>query len=117
MGANPEFLQQYTKAREDQIDTLADEMLEIADNATNDFVEKAIKNGEVVIVADNELVNRSRLRIDTRKWIAERMKPKKYGAKTETVVTGEVKHVHTITQEDLNERLTLLSNSRADLTN
>jgi hypothetical protein len=77
-----EFLQQYCQARDEQIETYADEIIEIADDARNDFVEKEGRNG-TYIAFDNEHVLRSRLRIDTRKWIAERMKPKKYGAKTE----------------------------------
>ena len=58
----PEFLKNYEEAKANQIDTLADEILEISDNK------------------DEGKVQRDRLRIDTRKWIAERMKPKKYGA-------------------------------------
>lgn len=59
----PEFLQAYTRAREDQADTMADIMTDIADTATADTVQQA------------------RLRIDTRKWIASKLKPKKYGDK------------------------------------
>lgn len=89
IGSKPEFLKQYEKAKEEQIETLADEMLEIADDARNDFVEKALKNGDIVIVGDSEMVNRSRLRVDTRKWIAERLKPKKYGLKSDINVGGQ----------------------------
>lgn len=89
IGRNPEFLKQYEKAKEEQVETLADEMLEIADDARNDFVEKALKSGESIVVGDSEMVNRSRLRVDTRKWIAERMKPKKYGPKSDLNVGGQ----------------------------
>jgi hypothetical protein len=63
----PKFLKKYEIAKDDQIDTLADELLDIADNVDN----------------RTESVQRDRLRVDTRKWIAERMKPKKYGVKAE----------------------------------
>jgi hypothetical protein len=75
---NPEFLNQYTQAREIQADTFVDEMTDIADDGTNDYMEKVLQSGEITHVADHEHINRSRLRIDTRKWVAERMRPKKY---------------------------------------
>lgn len=60
MGANEEFRQQYAHAREDQADTLADEIVDISDDATED-------------------PNSRRVRIDARKWVAAKLKPKKYG--------------------------------------
>lgn len=87
---HPEFLKQYQQAKEDQIDTFADEIIEISDDGTNDFVEKINKKtGEVYVVVDHEHINRSRLRVDTRKWVCERMKPKKYGPKSEIDIGGQ----------------------------
>lgn len=40
-----------------------------------------IENADSKVVADNEHINRSRLRIDTRKWIAAKLAPKIYGDK------------------------------------
>lgn len=74
------FMEQYARAREVQAEVMADEILEIADDATNDYVERATKNGAVVLV-DHDHINRSRLRVDARKWIAEKLLPKKYGVK------------------------------------
>lgn len=70
---------QYAKAKESQADYLSEEMIEIADDSRNDFMEKLKEGGEVVVVANPETVARSRLRIDTRKWLASKLKPKKYG--------------------------------------
>lgn len=81
----PEFLafrEQYTLAREGQADALFDEMLDIADDGTNDYVEKKRDDGSTYEAFDSEHVQRSRLRIDTRKWMAGKLKPKKYGDKT-----------------------------------
>lgn len=75
----PEFLQQYTCAKQDQADALAEEMLDISDDGSNDWMETRNKRGEIEIVLDKEHVNRSRLRVETRKWIASKMKPKVYG--------------------------------------
>ena len=75
---NKEFIYQYTHAREVQAETFVDEMTDIADDGSNDYMEKITQSGEITHVPDHEHINRSRIRIDTRKWIAERMKPKKY---------------------------------------
>lgn len=83
----PGFLQQYTRAKEEQADALAEEMLDIADNGTNDWMEKLDKEGVPIgWQLNGEHVNRSRLRVDTRKWIASKLKPKKYGDNTNTQV-------------------------------
>jgi hypothetical protein len=76
MRTYPEFLQQYARAKEESADALTDEMLDIADDTARDFAE-----GENGPVFNSEHVQRSRLRVDTRKWIASKLKPKKYGDK------------------------------------
>ena len=58
-----EFCTQYAHAREAQADALFDEALEIADAAAGDWTEDG--NGKKVL--DHEHVQRSRLRVDTRK--------------------------------------------------
>lgn len=69
------FREQYERARDAQADTLADEILDIADDGSNDYMGEDEKyNGDAVA--------RSRLRVDARKWIASKLKPKKYGDKT-----------------------------------
>lgn len=79
----PELRDKYMQAKE--LSALVDEdlMLSIADDGTNDYMEKARQNGEVNVVFDSEHVQRSRLRVDTRKWILERKQPKYYGSKTD----------------------------------
>lgn len=72
---NEEFAQQYARAREAQADALFDECLDIADDGSNDYMgEGETYNGDAV--------QRSRLRIDTRKWMAGKLRPKVYGEKT-----------------------------------
>jgi len=73
LATKPDFLALYTQAREDQADTLADEILEIADDRSRDLDDK----GKV----DRDVIDRARLRVDSRKWIASKLKPKKYGDK------------------------------------
>lgn len=78
----PGFVEQYEKAKAEQADALAEEMLDIADDGTNDWMEKQNKDGSKYEVLNAEHVQRSRLRVDTRKWIASKLKPKKYGDRT-----------------------------------
>jgi hypothetical protein len=72
------FAQQYAHARELQADTFADEITDIADDGSRDYI--ATEAGRVV---DHDHIARARLRVDARKWIAAKLKPKKYGDKLE----------------------------------
>jgi hypothetical protein len=88
----PEFLQQYTRAKEESADAMAEEVIDIADNATNDYMERLDKDGQAASWAFNgEHVQRSRLRVDTRKWLMAKMKPKKYGEKVDAQISGDLK--------------------------
>lgn len=90
--AKPEFkqfLHQYMRAREQQADFLAEEIIEIADDGSNDLM--TITKGDASYEVENkEVTNRSRLRVDARKWIASKFKPKKYGDKVDLNHGGEI---------------------------
>ena len=75
------FANQYTRAREEQADTLADEILAIADEDPEvDYIRD--KHGNVIdIKIDSGYVSYQKQRIEARKWIAMKLKPKKYGDK------------------------------------
>lgn len=77
---DPEFSAQYAQAKINQADLLAEEILDIADDATNDWMATLGEDerGEGWKY-NGEHVNRSRLRIDTRKWLASKLLPKTYG--------------------------------------
>lgn len=81
----PEFLNQYARAREAQADIIFDEMLDIADNSNADTV--MTEDGR--IIENKDVVNRSRLQIDTRKWILSKLQPKKYGDKIDLTTDGK----------------------------
>lgn len=84
-----EFRDQYARAKEESADALVDEILDIADDGTNDWMERYTKDCESAgWQANGEHIQRSRLRIDTRKWVASKMKPKKYGEKVAHELTG-----------------------------
>ena len=81
-----EFNNQYVKAKEESADEINDEKLEIDDNYNNDWMEA---NGDSEGYRINgEAVQRSRLRIDSRKWLASKLKPKKYGDKIHQEITA-----------------------------
>jgi hypothetical protein len=63
-------------------------MPDIADDSRNDFITKTNGDGSTYEQVNSEHIQRSRLRIDTRKWIAARMRPKKYGDKV-ALTNGE----------------------------
>lgn len=67
LEANEEFRHQYARARDEQADYFAEEIIEIADNAT----------------AESAAVAKAKLQIDARKWAASKIAPKKYGDKSE----------------------------------
>lgn len=78
------FSSQYATAREIGYMTMADELLEIADDGTNDWSARQGADGDAGEVALNgEHIQRSRLRVDTRKWLLSKALPKVYGDRQE----------------------------------
>ena len=74
------FAEKYKQARIIGYLALAEELLEIADDGSNDYIEHAKENG-VQVVVDHDHIARSRLRVETRKWVLAKMLPKVYGEK------------------------------------
>ena len=88
---------QYARACEERSHVLVDEMMEISDNLTGD-------------------VNRDKLRVDTRKWTASKLKPKKYGdtSRVNMDLTSKGKELK-FTDEERNKRIEeLLKKHNAD---
>lgn len=71
---NKQFSDNYAKAREEQADTLADEIQAIADEPPAEIVDD-----KGVSRTDSGWVTWQKNRIDARKWVASKLKPKKYG--------------------------------------
>ncbi len=88
ISKHKEFADKYARAREAQADFLADEIVSISDKPLIGTVTKETKDGTFEETGDN--VNRSRLMVDARKWIASKLKPKKYGDKIEAEVNGNL---------------------------
>jgi hypothetical protein len=74
-----EFRRLYALAKEHQIQSLVDEILEIADDTSQDS--KINEFGESVY--NSEYIARCRLRVDTRKWLAAKLCPRLYGERVQ----------------------------------
>jgi hypothetical protein len=84
-----EFWEQYEKARNIQAELMFEELLEIADDGTNDWMLRERGDGSNFTVVDQEVIGRSRLRVDTRKWYLSKVLPKKFGDKIDVTSLGE----------------------------
>jgi hypothetical protein len=84
----PELYELFLQAKSDAADYLAEEIILIADEP----------------VKGMDQVSRNKLRVDTRKWIASKLKPKKYGERQQLDVTIEEK----LSDEELDRRLSML---------
>ena len=82
------FSAQYTRARELGYLAMADELLEVADDGKNDWMERQDENGGAGWEANGEHLQRSRLRVDTRKWLLSKALPKVYGDKITQELQG-----------------------------
>jgi len=81
-----EFKEQYELALVSRADALAEDILDIADNGSNDWIENNDSDNSGYKL-NGEHIQRSRLRVDARKWIAAKMQPKKYGDKIHQEIT------------------------------
>ena len=79
----------YARAREDRSDILADEIVSISDESQNDtYIDAEGKER-----TNHEVVARSKLRVDARKWAASKLKPRVYGEKVQLDTTTNARGV------------------------
>ena len=95
----PDFTYQYEQSRQISYQLMADSLTDIADDGTNDFMMRQSNSGEEYEVQNPEVLARSRLRVDTRKWFLSKVLPKMYGDKVTQVSEGTVDHKHSGTIE------------------
>lgn len=93
LDQNESFREQYARARELQAEYYAAEIIEIADTCREGTKTKETKDGTFAETGD--MVERSRLMVDARKWYASKIAPKKYGD------LKQVEHSGTVTLEKL----------------
>jgi hypothetical protein len=76
---------QYTRACEIRAEKIADEILEICDSTEDDIITDLEGNK----ITNHNVINRDKLRVDTRKWLLGKLSPKKYGDKLDITSDGE----------------------------
>lgn len=104
LAANEHFRDNYARAREAQADALFDDILSIADDGRNDWMERKDAEEENMGWRENgEALRRSQLRIDARKWMAGKLRPKKYGEKLD--IEQKTTHEAGDTLQSLMERI------------
>ncbi len=81
----PDKVKQYARATELRAEAIFDDILSIADQNEND----TYINDFGLEVVNNDVIQRSRLRIDARKWVLSKLNPKKFGDKTDVTSGGE----------------------------
>lgn len=79
-------VQRYARACEKRADAIFEDIIEIADDSSNDTT----VNAQGDFIANTEFIQRSRLRVDARKWVVSKLNPKKYGDKIEQTHTGNL---------------------------
>jgi hypothetical protein len=102
LAADEDFARRYTRAREMQAEILADEMLDIADDDSSDRIDVKDKDGNIIKTEQNNVaVARSKLKLEQRRWWAEKLRPKVYGNKVAVGGAEDMAPIKTSTQLDV----------------
>lgn len=82
------FAAQYARAREIGYDCMAEQILELADKSR--LGRKVVRDKDGISVTEADMVDRTKLQIDVRKWLLSKMLPKRYGEKLQTEHSGSI---------------------------
>lgn len=82
------FSDQYARAKKQGMEAWSEEILDIADDGSNDWMETNDPDNLAYRI-NGEAINRSKLRVDTRKWLMSKLAPKKYGDALDLTSGGE----------------------------
>ena len=82
------FAALYARARAIQFERWADEILNIADDSSRDVVIRHLPDGTTERVINHDHINRSRLRIDSRKWLLSKLLPSRFGDRLSAELSG-----------------------------
>lgn len=85
--SNEEYSKLYARAKELRAHILAEEIIAISDDNSGDVIIHTL-TGERI--ENKEFVNRSRLKVDARKWAVSKMLPKVYGDKIDVEHSGTI---------------------------
>lgn len=100
-ASKPEFRNAFNEARRRLADELAFQAIEIADDGSGDARIIERKDGSTFVVQDQEFAARSKLRVNTRQWMASKLCPEVYGDRLDmTLRPGAI-----VSQEDALDQL------------
>lgn len=88
LRTNQDFLDQYTRAKVESADAMLEDIFDIADDGQNDYMETTYGDQSIYRI-NPEALQRSKLRVETRKWAMAKLQPKKYGDKLDLTSGGE----------------------------
>ena len=80
VGKYPDVSHQSANAKQAGLEALAEDLLELSDDGQNDWMENNDPENPGYRL-NGEHIQRSKLRVDTRKWLLSKLVPKKYGDK------------------------------------
>ena len=104
----PSVKDAYDEAREIQAEVMADQMLEIAKYGENDVYTDSKGNKRV----DHDVIQRSKLRVDTIKWIMSKMHYQRFGDKIQQDVNAHIVVDHAERLENARKRKEKLNGER-----
>lgn len=96
-----EFSEKYARAKEQQAQLLADQILEIADNTQMGEIVTIKEDGEERKISD--MIDHRKLRIESRKWLAMKLLPRVYGDKQQVEHSGKLTLESLVTGNDASE--------------
>lgn len=88
LAKHSQFAEQYTRACQERAEAMAEDILDIADDGSNDWMERKYGD-QIEWVTNGEALQRSKLRVETRKFLMSKMKPKKYGERLDITSGGD----------------------------
>ena len=99
-----EFANQYARAREAQAEHYLDEIIQISDDSVLDTDIDPESGNERT---NHDVIQRAKLRVDSRKWAMSKLAPKKYGDRTALDVSGDL-NISNMSDDELNAKLSEL---------
>lgn len=88
LAKHPSFREKYARAKEMQALPIVERMRDVAADGRNDWMQRlAFKGANPSWEPCGEHINRSRLRVDTDKWLLSKLLPKQYGDRQQVDLT------------------------------
>ena len=84
LSTHESFAKKYRLAKVAQIAVLMDEVVDISDDSQADFIDV-----EGISRVDAQHIARSKLRVDSRKWLASKLMPSVYGSNPEELANEQ----------------------------